>query len=175
MPGGRRNLEETTVFILRMAATQILPPVGVRIEALSASGRGPYSSSGVTCDATHWQESRRLSLSWVARLSKTLGGNNMAKSFAKKVAKKKAAAPDQAQFTVIPTELHEDGSYEIFTLLVATPRGKQFKIRECHRVGNSVFGKLPGCNKEVEVLSDGVEVTKRQFASTATRSHKARI
>jgi len=56
-------LEETTVFILRMAATQILPPVGVRIEALSASGRGPYSSSGVTCDATHWQESRRLSLS----------------------------------------------------------------------------------------------------------------
>jgi hypothetical protein len=84
----------------------------------------------------------------------------MGKSFAKKVAKKKAAAPGQAQFAVIPTELNEDGSYEIFTLLVTPPRSKQFTIRECHRVGNSVFGKLPGCNKEVEVLSDGVEVTK---------------
>src|SRR6266852_8486598 len=48
MPGGRRNGDETTVFILRMAAKQILPASGVRIEALSASGRGPYSSSGVT-------------------------------------------------------------------------------------------------------------------------------
>ena len=27
------------------------PPVGVRIEALSAPGREPYSYSGVTCDS----------------------------------------------------------------------------------------------------------------------------
>jgi hypothetical protein len=37
MSRGRRNGDETTVLILRMAATQICPPVGVRIEALSAS------------------------------------------------------------------------------------------------------------------------------------------
>jgi hypothetical protein len=63
MSGGKRNGEETTVLILRMAATQICPPGGARIEALRATGRGPYSSSGVTCDATHWQESRRLGFS----------------------------------------------------------------------------------------------------------------
>jgi hypothetical protein len=63
MPGGKRNREETTVLILRMTATQICPPGGVRIEALRASRRGPYSSSGVTCEVTHWQESRRLGFS----------------------------------------------------------------------------------------------------------------
>jgi hypothetical protein len=55
MPDGRRNGDETTL------QRKFYPPVGVRIEALSALGRRPYSSSGATCDATRWQESRRLS------------------------------------------------------------------------------------------------------------------
>ena len=38
MPGGRRNGDETMVFILRMLQRKFCPPVGVRIEALSALG-----------------------------------------------------------------------------------------------------------------------------------------
>jgi len=52
-----------------------------------------------------------------------------------------------------------DGKHT-FTALVTTPCGKQFKVRDCRRLGNSIFGKLPDSDKETELLADGVAITR---------------
>lgn len=47
-----------------------------------------------------------------------------------------------------------------FSFLVTTPSGHEFIIRDCHEVGNSIFGKWPDSDEETEIFTDGVTVSK---------------
>lgn len=47
-----------------------------------------------------------------------------------------------------------------FIALVTTPCGKQFKVTDCRRLGNSIFGKLPNSDEETELLVDGIAITR---------------
>ncbi len=72
---------------------------------------------------------------------------------------------ERPTFTVIGC----DGK-DTFTALVTTPCGKQFEVRDCRRLGNSIFGKLPNSDEETEFLADGVAIARMAAGSALSRA-----